>query len=181
MTLTVLAPPAGSVLPLAEAKDYLRLGHDGEDELVADLTDAAVARVEVEAGVALLTRTLRLTLVDWPRLFAQRGLRLRPAPVSALIEARVASGDGPQDVTSRLRFVAGQLCPRRWSYLPAIPIDGALEVDFTAGFGAAGDVPDDLKLAVKRTLAAAYGARDTAVGTPDAVEQLLAPYREARL
>ena len=35
--LTVITPPAGAALSLAAAKEYLRIGHDGEDGLVAAL------------------------------------------------------------------------------------------------------------------------------------------------
>ncbi|MEO0982695.1 MAG: hypothetical protein AAFX03_08590 [Pseudomonadota bacterium] len=183
MTLTVLAPAGERPLPLAAAKAYLRIGHDGEDGLVSDLLDAAVARVELKAGLALVERTLRLALPDWPALFPERGLRLRPAPVSGLVEARVTDGQGgAEDVTARLRLVAGQLCPRQWAHLPPVPEDGALEVDFRTGFGAAEDVPEDLIFAVKLLLGAAYQSRDGRIGPlPEEAAAVLDGYREARL
>ncbi len=183
MTLTTLAAPAGGPVPLADARDFLRVGHGGEDGLVSSLLAAAVARVEAETGLALITRTLRLTLPDWPRLFETRGLRLRPAPVASLIEARVNGGeDGPEDVTARLRLVAGLLCPRRWAHLPPVPDDGAIEVDFTAGFGGPDAAPEDLKLAVKLVLAAAYAARDGRVfDLPEEAARIIGTYREARI
>ena len=52
MTLTVLTPPGEEALPLAEAKAFLRIGHDGEDALVA-------ASAEVSA-LALAEATLPL-------------------------------------------------------------------------------------------------------------------------
>jgi uncharacterized phiE125 gp8 family phage protein len=42
--LTVISPPAGEALSLAEAKDFLRIGHEGEDSLVTGLIESARAR-----------------------------------------------------------------------------------------------------------------------------------------
>ena len=51
--LTVIAPPAETAVPVSKAKAFLRIGHEGEDELVADLIARATARVEQAAGLAL--------------------------------------------------------------------------------------------------------------------------------
>ena len=67
MILTTLAAPAAEPVSLAEAKDYLRIGGDGEDGLVGSMIAGARARIEALANVAMITRTLRVTMDWWPR------------------------------------------------------------------------------------------------------------------
>ncbi len=62
MIATMLAPPAAEPVGLAEAKDYLRIAGDGQDGLVGELIAAARSRVEELTGVAMIMRSLRLTL-----------------------------------------------------------------------------------------------------------------------
>ena len=62
MTITTLVAPAAKPVGLAEAKEYLRIGYDGEDELVTGLIAGARSRIEAAAGLALIARTVRLTL-----------------------------------------------------------------------------------------------------------------------
>ena len=64
MIVTTLAPPAAEPVSLAEAKEYLRIGGDGEDGLVGSLIAGARARIEGLASVAMITRSLRVTM-DW--------------------------------------------------------------------------------------------------------------------
>jgi uncharacterized phiE125 gp8 family phage protein len=73
MIATMLAPPAAEPVGLAEAKDYLRIAGDGQDGLVGELIAAARSRVEELTGVAMITRSLRLTLDWWPQGTAARG------------------------------------------------------------------------------------------------------------
>ena len=67
MIVTTLAPPAAEPVGLAETKEYLRIGGDGEDGLVGSLIAGARARIEALASVAMITRSLRVTMDWWPR------------------------------------------------------------------------------------------------------------------
>ena len=73
MTLTVITPPDGEALSLDAAKDYLRIGTDGEDALVTALIAAARARLEAASGLALVTRTLKQGWECWPGDVTRRG------------------------------------------------------------------------------------------------------------
>lgn len=74
---------------LTEAKLFLRVGHDGEDELIQTLIDAARARVEGEAGVSLLSSSpapLRLAVLMLALRAYERGEReMAIQPVEAWI------------------------------------------------------------------------------------------------
>lgn len=186
MKTTVVTPADGEPVSLSDAKDYLRIGHAGEDGLVAELIAGARARIEQAAGVAIVSRTLLTTLDCWPRKMAACGLRLRPGPVQALVAVRTVGPTGG-DVTTRFRLRGGVLCLRPFHQLPPVDVDGQIEIEFQTGFGATDEIPADLVMAVKLTSAYAFqrreagGREEDAEGLPAEVQRLLRPYREPRI
>src|SRR5262245_5401058 len=166
MNVTTLVAPAAEPLGLAEAKDYLRIAYDGEDALVSGLIAAARARVEALAGVAMIARTLRVTLSRWPKgTLETRCLRLPVRPAGELVAVKVYDGEGvAQTMTDRFTLAPGRPARLVWTS-GVFPWPGArangIEIDYTAGFGEApDDVAEGLKLAVKRLVAHAYHSRD---------------------
>lgn len=190
MNVTTLAPPAAEPVGLAEAKDYLRIGGDGEDALVGALIAGARERIEVLAGVAMISRTLRVTLNNWPRgTMERRTIELPVRPADELIAVRVFDAHGEaEDVTERFVLPLGRAARLVWVTgafpWPRQRMNG-IEVDYSAGFGEAADgVAEGLRLAVKRLAAHAYHARDpeTLAGPlPADVAGLIAPWRRVRL
>lgn len=187
--LTVLTPPAEEPVTLAAAKDYLRLGHEGEDELVAQLIQSARARIEQEFAFALVEQILLVSWTNWPASLAGRGVLLPRRPATMLSSVReIGAEGGVTDHTDRFRLECGRLCLRPWSLQPDIETDGWIEVVYQAGFGAADDVPDDLTEAVLRLVSASYRARgETTFSTvaetalPVEVRAILDARREVRL
>jgi len=181
MTLTVISPPGEEALALAEAKTWLRIGHDGEDQLVSDLIASARSRLEEAAGLALVTRTLRRTLQCWPAGFPANGLRLRPTPVASLVSVTlIDTDDVPTDVTSHFETVRGKLRVKQTSWSPPIPFGAIVEVDFEAGFGDAADVPEDLVQALKAILLEMY-RRSSDASIPESAQAIIAARREVLL
>lgn len=190
MIVTTLAPPAAEPVGLAEAKDYLRIGTDEHDELVAGLIGAARSRVEDLTGVAMITRSLRLSLDWWPKgTVDRRWMRLPVRPSASLIAVRVFGGHGDAvTVTSRFTLPAGRSARLMWTD-GAFPWPGqrigGIEIDYAAGFGAAPeDVAESLKLAVMRLAAHAFSSRDpeTIAGPlPVDVAGLIGPWRRVQL
>lgn len=190
MIVTTLAPPAAEPVGLAEAKDYLRMGGDGEDGLVASLIAGARERIEALAGAAMVSRTLRVTMNNWPRGTVERRIvRLPVRPADELIAVRVfdAYGDA-EDVTDRFALPRGRAARLVWVNgafpWPRQRVNG-IEIDYSAGFGEeADDVAEGLRLAVKRLAAHAYHARDpeTIAGPlPADVAGLISPWRRVQL
>lgn len=187
MNLTVITPPAEEPVSLAAAKDFLRLGHAGEDGLVAALISSARVRVEQASGLALISRTLRRVWRRWPAEISGLGVTLAPGASGELRSVRIVDGaEVYTDHTGRFQIDCGRLCLRAWSMVPAVPEGGRVEVEFVAGFGDAADVPEDLILAVKRLVADAYNKRaeighNTDERLPDDVQAILDARRGVRL
>ena len=181
MTLTVISPPGEAALPLAAAKAFLRIGHDGEDALVADLVASATAQLETATGLALVSRVLRQSWRCWPTGFGAFGALLRPGPARAPTGVTlIDEADSETDLSSLFELVGDRLCLKPSSWLPPIPLGGWVEVTFEAGFGAATGIPADLVQALKALLASAY-QRGSDDGIPDEARAIIASRREVRI
>lgn len=198
MALLELVPPGAEPVSVAEARAWLRVGHGDEDALIASLIAAARQRVEQWTGRALIARTVRETLDDWPHArtdWRSRAVGL-PAPPLIRVEAvRIFDAQGAPAVWSPDEYRIDTISdPGR--IIPVAPFDlprpgrraSGIEIDFTAGYGEQpGDVPAPLREAVLRLAAHAYGGRhapDAARGEgelPGGIAHLIRPYRSVRL
>ncbi|MCR9079638.1 MAG: phage head-tail connector protein [Hyphomonadaceae bacterium] len=187
--LTVISPPAEEPVTLAAAKQFLRIGHDGEDDLVTRFIQSARARIEQAAGLAFIAQTLRVDWQAWPSVLAGRGALLPRRPAVSLISVVIVAEAGDvTDHTDRFRLDCGRLGLRPWSQLPVIAADEQIEVTYQAGYGTASDVPEDLKEAILRLAGVLYAARAPAAfafgasgALPEEVRAILEARREVRL
>ena len=179
--LTVISPPDGEALSLDTAKAYLRIGHEGEDELVTGLIASARARLEAETGLALVTRTMKRRFDRWPSGVTRTGMRLVPGPASALVSVETLDAEGAAQLyAARFALSGGGVRLKPFVALPSIPPGGYADGTFVTGYGAAADVPEDLVQALKRLVLAAY-RRETGEALPEEVAAILAARRERRL
>ncbi len=158
MTSYLIAGPGEEPVSLAEAKAFARIDGGDEDALVSALVAAARLHVESLTGRALVTQTWRLVL----KCVSGLVVPLPVVPAMALVDApegAVLQGD---------------------SVLLASRVD-ELTVDYTAGYGDAEDVPQDLKQAVLTLVAYWYEHRDSVTMAPVGFERLVAGYRRVRL
>ena len=165
MNLQTITPPSGEPLSLADAKAFARIGSDHDDGLVGQLLAAARARVEAETGMALMRRTLRLKLSDWPAGVVDRGgLCLPRHPAAGLVAVRLTDGDTSEDVTHRFEIEVGLSPVLRpvpfGAWVWPMSIHQWIEIDWEAGFGDAEDVPEDLVQALKIIVAHGFEHRD---------------------
>lgn len=189
MTPIALTPPAIEPVSLSEAKDFLRILANDEDELLGTLITAARLMIEAASGRLLIEQGWRIVLDAWP----QGGeMRLPLSPARSLTAARVypASGAAETVAPSALTLVVG-------SDPPLIAINGpvpppgrarsAIEIDLVAGFGATRDaVPAPLRQAVLRLACRWFEYRGDvvsrdAVRLPVEIAGLVAPFRRVRL
>jgi len=177
-------------LPVAAFRAHLRLGAGFADEATSDgllvqYLRAAIAMIEGRTGKVLLSHGFKMTLTNW-RWSSVQALPLAPVSVVSAVTMRDATGATEVIDPSRWRLVADRHRPQlaaTGATLPMVPTSGAVEVDFTAGFGLVWDaVPDDLKQAVMLLAAAFYENRTEGdAGLPGAVEGLIARWLPVRL
>ena len=185
MQLTLVTPPAGALVSLAEAKMHLRVEHDAEDDYLPTLIASAEALVggrDGWTGRALLEQTWRLVLPGFP---IAPTIRLPFPPLQSVTHVKyydanndlqtyaasnylVQTGDTP----GRLDLLATIGWPSAYSRRDAV------EVEFVCGYADAASVPAPVKHAALLILAALYRNRgDEGFTMPAAVRRLLAPYK----
>ena len=182
MGYITLIKPAVEPVSLAEAKAYLRVEHDDEDALIANLIEAARGYVEMATKRALIAQTWRFVYNAWPLAGL---LQLPVAPVRQLVAARIYDAANVPHAVDTTAFVvdvtAATLGFVPWPLpAPARKIAG-VELDVEVGYGPAGtDVPEPLRQTIRMLVAEAYEKRNLNAETaiPFAtLGALLAPYR----
>jgi len=184
MASILLTAPAVEPVTLDEAKAFLRVEHNDDDEVIAALVAGSRIHIEAQTRRALITQGWRLSADAWP---ADGRFPVRPAPLKALAAARVFDFESVAQNIDTQAFVA-DLANSALIFAPwAVPAPGRLaagiELDVTVGYGdAAIDVPEALRQAIRLLTAHWYENRGlAAVGTvtvlPSTVAALIAPYR----
>lgn len=154
--------PAAEPVTLAELKVHLRVDHDAEDDLITALGAAARELTEAEARRPWVTRTLTLTLANWPA-----GAIQLPTPAVGLTSVAYYAVDGTlttlADCQSWLSHSPPLVTPpinTSWPGLQSGKV-APVVVTYTTGT-AAGSVPAGAKAAIKLCVAAWYENRGDA-------------------
>ena len=185
MPSILLTGPAAEPVTLAEAKLFLRVEHDDDDDLIEALIAGSRIHVEAQTRRALITQTWRLTRDAWPD---NGRLGVLPVPLASLVAARTYDAAGTAHTIDTAVFTLDKAsAPALLAFMPgALPAPGraaaGIEVDITAGYGAsAASVPEPLRQAIRLLVAHWYDNRglvgSEAAMLPASVAALLAPYR----
>tara|TARA_R110000868_G_scaffold12110_7_gene58722 strand:- start:14749 stop:15324 length:576 start_codon:yes stop_codon:yes gene_type:complete len=187
MTLMLMSGPASEPVTLEEARAHLRLDTEDEDTLLGVFLTAARVALEAQTRRAFVTQSWRLILDAWPT----EVVTLPMAPVSAVTAVTMNDAGAPRVVAASLydtaldgdtpRIVTTGVWPT-----PSRRV-GGIHIDFTAGYGAAVDVPAPLRQAILLLAAHWFENRepvsigDKAGELPLSVSALIAPYRLVHL
>ncbi|WP_340583942.1 head-tail connector protein [Brucella pseudintermedia] len=178
--------PATMPVSLAEAKAHLRVDHDDQDDLISAQIRAATAYLDGYAGIlgqALITQTWRQ---DFDR-FADR-LTLPLAPVTAIDSiSYFDAGNVQQVLVPGLYALHADACgayvTRRsgQSWPASFRRADAVSIIFTAGYGAAADVPEPIRQALLLIVQRLFDGADTSIDAAieHTVHALIAPYRKS--
>lgn len=206
---TLVTPPALEPVTLAEAKAQARIDGDVDDAMITSLITAAREHVELVTGRCLITQTWRLALDEWPRqsrrdewwdgvregpitLLEAAWVDIAKAPIAGITEVRVLDESGTPTVwASSNYFLArrpnghGRLTRKSGVVWPIVTLRaaGAIEIDFTVGYGTlAANVPFALRQAIRMLVAHWYdcGCDPSAAGVPKPVAAMLAAHRVMR-
>jgi uncharacterized phiE125 gp8 family phage protein len=186
MSLTLVTPSATEPVTLSEAKAHLKVDTTADDTLIASLITGARARAEWHTGRAFITQSWTLWLDAWP----QNGpIEIPLPPLQSVTQVRVyALDDTPNVLDPAVYQVDAASAPARLALkeTSAPPTNlravNAVEIAFTAGYGAAAGVPQPIKQAILQIVADLYAHRGDEEGIVSfAAQALLAPYRIFKL
>ena len=187
MTITDINAPPLEPVSLAGAKEFLRVDHDHEDGLIADMIRAARQRIEEMARASLITRRRLFTTSR----VCVSGVRLNHGPIKQIHKVSVIEANeniidiALSDLRINLRASpANILVSKRELFSDYAADPCALSIEFDGGYGAEKDqVPMQLRQAILLLVAQHYEHRDEAITrpVPMLVDALLMPYREVRL
>src|SRR6185437_7391260 len=185
MSSILLTAPAIEPLTLAEAKAFLRVETNDDDDVIGALIAGSRIHVEAQTRRALITQSWRISIDVWP----DNGRRtIVPAPLQTLTAARVYDFEGLAHDVDLQAFVldkgASVLAFAPWAVPAPGRISAGIELDLTVGYGtAAADVPEALRQAVRLLVAHWYENRGVVAAGPNysplpqSVAALIAPYR----
>ena len=172
---------------LNEAKTWLKVDGADDDDLIRTLIVAARLMVEAEIGQVLMAQNWRLVGDHWPSCDL---ISVRIGHILGVSGARVYAADGTITVIDLTSVaVVHAAAPNAINPMQR-PQPGraraGIEIDLRLGFGeAASDVPDTIRLAIRRLVALWFEDRgdvgQVEAGLPPAIRALLRPFRRIRL
>jgi uncharacterized phiE125 gp8 family phage protein len=189
MTPLLLTPPLVEPVTLDDAKHWLKLDTEDEDDLVQTLISAARLMIEAASGNLLIDQTWRIVLDAWP---VNGRVRLPISPLRAIVAARVYGADGqPVPLAANALAIEAGAEPPVLVVAAAVATPGRLtqgiEIDVQAGHGPLpAAVPAPIRQAILRLVACWYENRGDVMGgaatsLPRDIMALIAPYRRVRL
>ena len=181
--------PSSEPITLATAKAHLRLLTDADDALITALITVSRQECERYTGRALISQTWS----DWWDSFNWRwldsetddqGVVIGMAPVISVDAINLYADDGTftaYDSDNQWFAEIGTAVPMvhfiTWAPTPMRQRQG-IEIQYTAGYGAAADVPLALVQGMLAMIASLYENRgDTAIGLSPLVKMLWQPYK----
>lgn len=154
-----ITPAAELPITLVEAKAYLRVTNTAEDNLINGLISACTGLIEKYTGRTLITTTFRgnysalavLKTESWPILDLSRSPVQSITSVEQLVDgswtAFGASDWEIKELSGYSRLLVDQTATSIPTYDTIEPYK--YRTQFVAGYGAAADVPEELKTAIK--------------------------------
>jgi len=161
----VTTAPSEEAVSLEEAKLHLRVDSDEEDTLILSLTSAAREYVENATSRRMVTTSLQ---IEGPHFCSP--IWLPGSPLIAVQSVKYLDANGTQQTLASTNYdVVTNVEPGRvqlssvgnWPVIKWSPI--AVQIKYTAGYGAASAVPPTAKAAIKLLVSHWYTNREAAM------------------
>lgn len=189
MKTELITPPAELPVSAAELRTHLWTIYPEKttDEYLELLIRAATSHLEQITWRKFVSQDWRLYLDRWP----DDSILLPFGTVSGVSAVKWLDSDGvDHELVAGTDYIAAVVGPEPmvmptsagWPAGTLFDVD-SIRVDFTAGFGASADVPDDIRQAIQMLAAHWYETREAViVGTtvrkvPFAVDALVGPWK----
>lgn len=185
-------PPLIEPVSLDEAKQYLKIDTNAEDDLISRLIVTARQHVETLSDLILIEQIWRVYFNNWP---SNAQLTLPVMPISTITSLKTYNQEDVASEIDAVHYYGDSIStppqlilrPSRSWIKPARPVNG-IEVEVVAGFGPmASDVPEPLRQAILLLVAHWYENRHAACdGQPNhdinaAINKVIAPFKVKRL
>lgn len=184
MGLSVVTPPTAYPVTLEEARAHLRVIATDDDALILSLVRSATAYVERQLDMALMQRTLKLTLDAFTD-----AIELPRGPVTEVVSVDYVDGDGaPQTAASSL-YSTDLISRSQWvilnsdaSWPTTLSAANAVSITYKAGFVTLPEYYHDLKAAILFLVGHWFANREAVIDraaneVPLTVDAILQPYR----
>lgn len=148
MKLKLVTPPQAEPVSLAEAKAFLRVTHDHEDEIIKASITAAREHCERYSGWAYVEQVWDLWLDRWP---CGNTIELRKPPVQSIEYIKYFSADGtehtlpPEDYELDDKSFIPRVVLKTGKSWPSVTLreTNGIQVQFKAGYPPVPAVPPD--------------------------------------
>ena len=191
MSWQITTEPATEPITLVEAKAHLRVDFSDEDTYIDTLIVSARRYCEAYCNRVFITQTWRQNLSEWVN-----PIQLKVNPVISVTslkyydtnEAQQTITDNANNYQKDLNSDVAKIYEGLVNTFPAIGSTiNPIEIITVCGYGAAADVPDDIKHAIKFMVSYFYENREgvnvplnsaaSDIKPPTAVKSLLTRYR----
>jgi len=200
-SIDIVTQPKGQPISLANAKAYLRVTNNLEDELIDSLIGQAANHVELYLRRSLITRDIKLTLDSLPmknssnqwwdgvqqgaigQLSQVADTIILPYPpivsVTSITSYSSADASSVLDTSNYFLDASGsRICLKQGGLWPVdLRSKKAMEIIYKAGYGSVpSDIPQGIQGAVRAMVSFLYQNRDC-LEIPESIENMLKPYR----
>lgn len=183
----ITSPPSEEPVTLAEAKSWCKVETTEDDTLITALVKAARLTGEKYCNRTFVTTTFKgfYSALELTNCEKYPFVALRRAPLDTVTSVQLMVDDSLEDVDSDDYFLKEKSSFSRILFSGSLNGDDVaypLEIVFTAGYGAASAVPEDIKTAIKQHILYLYENRgdvspDGELPMPIEVRAMYSKYR----
>jgi uncharacterized phiE125 gp8 family phage protein len=171
--ITIKVRPSAKPVTIARVKEWLRVDHSSDDDLIQEMIDGAIARIDGPSGIglALMTQTWQKTFDCFPAVIRLPGWPIKSvSSITYLDQAGALQTLSPSLYSVDLENEPVRIIPAlngTWPMTQAVM--GSVKVAFVLGEDDPINIPADLKTAIYMLTAYRYEHREAA---GDAVSEL---------